>query len=76
MIKIEDYAPIIGQSTLDELFLLARQLQGKSVQNINPTAVGGGVAEILTRMIPLLKQLGVDARWDVIKGDMKFFATT
>jgi len=46
------------------------------VQNINSTAVGGGVAEILTRMVPLLNQLGVQTRWDVIKGDEKFFVIT
>ena len=46
------------------------------VQNINSTFVGGGVAEILSRMIPLLGQLGVDARWDVIKGDTDFFQVT
>jgi trehalose synthase len=76
MAKIEDYVPIIGQSAVDDLFLLASRLRGKSVQNINSTAVGGGVAEILTRMIPLLKELGVDARWDVIKGNEKFYAVT
>jgi trehalose synthase len=46
------------------------------VQNINSTFVGGGVAEILSRMVPLLGQLGVDARWDVIKGDIDFFQVT
>src|SRR5713226_1348545 len=76
MIRIEDYEPIVGQATVEELFLLAQHLQGKVVQNINSTAVGGGVAEILSRMIPLLKQLGVEAKWDVIKGDEKFFVTT
>jgi trehalose synthase len=76
MISIESYAPIVGQSTIDELLMLGRQLEGKTVQNINSTAVGGGVAEILSRMIPLLKQLGVDARWDVIKGDERFFSIT
>src|SRR5574341_1313115 len=76
MIRIEDYIPIVGQATVDELGLLADRLRGKAIQNINSTAVGGGVAEILTRMIPLLNQLGVSARWDVIKGDEKFFATT
>ncbi|MFA5075598.1 MAG: glycosyltransferase, partial [Candidatus Babeliales bacterium] len=43
---------------------------------INSTAVGGGVAEILSRMIPFLHELGVNARWDVIKGGEKFFAVT
>jgi trehalose synthase len=76
MIRIEDYIPIVGEATLDELGLLADRLRGKTIQNINSTAVGGGVAEILSRMIPLLGQLGVAAVWDVIKGDEKFFATT
>ncbi len=76
MIRLEDYAPIVGSATIDELTNLAHRLQGKVIQNINSTSVGGGVAEILTRMIPLLKQIGVDARWDVIKGNEKFFAVT
>ena len=76
MIHIEDYIPIVGQATVDELGLLADRLRGKAIQNINSTAVGGGVAEILSRMIPLLSQLGVSAAWDVIKGDEKFFAVT
>jgi len=76
MIHIEDYIPIVGQATVDELGLLADRLRGKAIQNINSTAVGGGVAEILSRMIPLLSQLGVSAAWDVIKGDEKFFAIT
>lgn len=61
---------------MEELFLLAERLSGRVIQNINSTAVGGGVAEILSRMIPLLGQLGVKAKWDVIKGDEKFFAVT
>jgi len=76
MTRIEQYEPIVGRAILDDLHLLARQLEGRSIQNINSTAVGGGVAEILTRMMPLLKQLGVDARWDVIRGDEKFFEIT
>ncbi len=76
MLQLEQYIPIVGKPTIDELFLLAKHLEGKSIQNINSTAVGGGVAEILTRMIPLLNQLGVQARWDVIKGDEKFFVVT
>ncbi|MBX2992659.1 MAG: glycosyltransferase [Bacteroidetes bacterium] len=76
MTTIDQYIPIVGQATVSELYQLARHLEGKSVQNINSTAVGGGVAEILTRMIPLLKHLGVNASWDVIKGDERFFSIT
>lgn len=76
MLKIKDYADIVGQNVIDELAVLSQHLQGKRIQNINSTAVGGGVAEILTRMLPLLHELGVDARWDVIRGDEKYFAIT
>ena len=76
MSMLESYIPIVGASTIDELALIAERLRGVTVQNINSTAVGGGVAEILTRMIPLLKELGVDARWDVIKGNEKYFEVT
>lgn len=76
MQDINEYTSIVGQTNIDELYLLADKLKGKSITNINSTAVGGGVAEILTRLIPLLKQLEVDAKWDVIKGDEKFFGIT
>ncbi len=76
MPELHEYAPIVGQSVIDELQILADSLQGKLIRNINSTPVGGGVAEILTRMIPLLRQLGVDAHWDVIKGNDRFFGIT
>jgi len=76
MSKIDDYVPIVGKQTVDDLFTIAKGLEGKIITNINSTAVGGGVAEILTRMVPLLRELGVDARWEVIKGDDRFFNIT
>lgn len=56
--------------------MLGTNLKGKVIQNINSTFSGGGVAEILNRMVPLLKQLGVDARWDIIKGSDPFYQVT
>ena len=76
MVKLEEYEPIVGKGVINELRLLAERLKGKSVQNINSTAIGGGVAEILNRMVPLLGELGVDAKWDVIKGGEQFFNAT
>ncbi len=76
MAKIEEYIPIVGQSTIDDLRLLADRLKGKIVQHINSTAVGGGVAEILNCMVPLLKEMGIDTRWDLIKGGEQFFDVT
>ena len=74
--KINDYIPIVGSAVIDDLRLIAEKLKGKRVQNINSTSVGGGVAEILTRMVPLLNELGVEARWDLIKGGERFFQVT
>jgi len=76
MLAIEEYGTVVGAAAIDELFRLGGHLRGRVVQNINSTAVGGGVAEILSRIIPLLKQLGVEAMWDVIKGDERFFVVT
>lgn len=76
MPSIDDYVPVAGASEVEELRLLASRLEGKTILNVNSTAVGGGVAEILTRIIPLLKDLGIDAQWSVIKGNERFFAVT
>lgn len=74
--RLQDYEPIVGRSTLEELRFLASRLSGRTILNINSTATGGGVAEILQRMLPLMQQLGVDARWSVIRGDEAFFRVT
>jgi len=73
---VRDYEPIVGPEVIDELRVLADRVAGRRLQNINSTAVGGGVAEILTRMVPLLRDLGVDVSWDFIKGDEAFFNVT
>lgn len=74
--KIDQYIPIVGQSVIDDLKLIAGKLAGKKIQHVNSTAVGGGVAEILNRMINLFRELGLDATWDVIKGGQEFFSVT
>ncbi|MDD5005393.1 MAG: glycosyltransferase [Candidatus Omnitrophica bacterium] len=76
MARIEEYIPLVGQAVIDDLRLLGERLKGKVIQHINSTPVGGGVAEILNRMIPLLRELGVDTKWDVIKGGEQFFDVT
>jgi trehalose synthase len=74
--KLEDYAEVVGQDVIEELRVVAGYVKGRRLQNINSTPVGGGVAEILTRLVPLLRELGVEATWDVIKGDEAFFSVT
>ncbi len=75
-IILQDYEPIVGSEVIDELRVVAERVEHPRLQNINSTAVGGGVAEILARIVPLLRELGVDARWDVIKGDPEFFGVS
>lgn len=75
-ISLDDYAPVVGWAEIEEIRALARAAQGRRVVHVNSTAVGGGVAEILHRLVPLLEEVGVPARWDVIKGGHDFFAVT
>jgi trehalose synthase len=73
---LDDYKRVLGDAEITELRILAERLRGRSVQMVNSTAVGGGVAEILNRMIPLMQELDVTTRWDVITGGEDFFAIT
>ena len=74
--KLIDYVPIIGRANLEELVILAENLRGKTVKMVNSTAVGGGVAEMLNRLVPLLGELEVATHWDVITGGNDFFEVT
>jgi trehalose synthase len=74
--RLHDYEEVVGREVIEELLLIADRVRHRCLQNINSTPVGGGVAEILTRVVPLLRELGVDARWDVIRGGQAFFEVT
>jgi len=74
--RLDDYEPIVGRPELDELRFLAQRLRGKTVKMVNSTAVGGGVAEILNRLIPLMNELEVPTKWEVITGGNDFFEVT
>ncbi|MGO9449727.1 MAG: glycosyltransferase [Candidatus Binataceae bacterium] len=76
MAGLDEYQPIVGEGVVAELRLLGERLRGRRVLNINSTRVGGGVAEILNRLIPLLQEIGVDAQWEVIRGTQEFFDLT
>ncbi len=73
---LDDYLSIIGVAQLDALRFLARELKGKTLKMVNSTAVGGGVAEMLNRLVPLLSELEVPTHWDVITGGNDFFEIT
>jgi len=73
---IDDYRSVVGSNEIEEIKMLSRKLEGVRMLHVNSTPEGGGVAEILARLVPLLKGLGINATWDVIKGGDDFFNVT
>jgi trehalose synthase len=75
-LSLDKYAPIIGDQKISEIRSLADRLTGKSVCHVNSTSFGGGVAEILHRLVPLMQDVGLKADWRLIKGSDEFFNVT
>lgn len=73
---IKQYSGIAPKGDLLLIQRLCKKLKGKSFLHVNSTREGGGVAEILHRMIPFLNDLGIKAQWKVIEGDARFFDIT
>jgi len=70
------YEPVVGAGTLRALEALARKLRGHRIVMVNTTKTGGGVAEILHRVVVILNELGVSTSWEVMEGDDRFFGVT
>ena len=75
-VPLDDYSGVVGAGEIDEMRALAKPLAGRTVQMVNSTAVGGGVAEILNRLVPLAEELGLNIRWEVMTGGDDFFEVT
>jgi trehalose synthase len=73
---IEDYAAIVGDEEIERLLGIAKQLQGLKLLELNSTAQGGGVAEMLYSSIPLMNVLGIEAEWKTIQGNKEYFECT
>lgn len=73
---IERYKAVVGPEIIDELFQMTQAMKGLKILHINSTKSGGGVAEILTHMVPLTEALGIQASWEVINGYSEFFECT
>ena len=74
--SIEPYRNIAPRGTVDFLLRLASRVQGRRFVHVNSTREGGGVAEILNRLVPIMRDLGIKTDWEVIEGDSDFYATT
>ena len=74
--QVQQYRVLVGDELLDEVLELARALRGVRVCHLNSTAFGGGVAELLSRYLPLLNAGGIAADWRLIHGEPEFFTAT
>lgn len=74
--SLEQYRNIVGDEVIEEIKDLSRQLNGARILHVNATDFGGGVAELLFTLIPLMKEIGLAADWQVINGSDSFFTVT
>lgn len=74
--KLADYTHICGRDLIEEIHELAKPLEGSRVVHLSATAFGGGVAEILYTLIPLMNDVGLETEWQVIYGREEFFNAT
>src|SRR5579884_958567 len=74
--QLADYTSIVGRTLIDEIRERAERLRGKRVLHLSATAFGGGVAEILSTLVPLMVDVGLECEWQVIYGREEFFNVT
>jgi len=73
---LEDYRPIVGDDVISGIYRKAASLRGKRVLHVNSTYQSGGVAEMILSLVPLMNNVGIDTRWNILNGDGEFFAIT
>jgi trehalose synthase len=73
---LADYVSLAGRALTDQVRALAEPLAGKRVLHLSATAFGGGVAEILYTLVPLMQDIGLEPEWRVIHGQDEFFDVT
>jgi len=73
---LRDYENVAPPGSVDLLRRLADRVRGRSMLHVNSTRVGGGVVEMLERYVPLLSELGLEPRWEVLSGSDEFFHVT
>ncbi|MFQ6001058.1 MAG: glycosyltransferase [Anaerolineae bacterium] len=73
---LDEYRTIVGDEEITAIRALAEPLRGARVLHVNATTFGGGVAEILSTLVPLMKDIGIEAEWQVLHGADEFFKVT
>jgi trehalose synthase len=75
VIAIDDYRRVAPPGGIDMLLRLAERVRGRRLLHVSGGRFGGGPAEILHTLVPMMVDLGVDAAWEVTGGDPGFYAT-
>ena len=76
MIRIDSYREIVGENVINLLYKKMRRLYNKHVLHVNSTYTGGGVAEMLYSYVPLMNEIGLDAGWRTIHGNIDYYGVT
>jgi trehalose synthase len=74
--SLADYTHLVGRPLIEEIRTLSDELAGLRVLHLSATAFGGGVSEILYTLVPLMRDVGIEADWQVIIGREEFFNAT
>ncbi len=74
--SLSDYTHLVGKLLIEEIRELAGELQGLKVLHLSATAFGGGVAEILYTLVPLMRDVGIETEWQVMLGREEFYNAT
>ena len=74
--SLADYRSIVRRELYDEVVSLGERLRGKRVLHVSATSFGGGVAEILYTLVPLMRDVGLETEWDIMFGSEPFFNVT
>ena len=74
--SVSDYIDVVGVDTISRIYKKANKLYGKRIGNVNATFLGGGVSEILGRLVPLMNEIGLNTEWRTIHGSPAFFDIT
>jgi trehalose synthase len=76
MKRMEEYLHIVGEKVLYNIYQKAAKLYERHLVHVNSTFIGGGVAEILNNLVPLTNDIGLDAGWRVLHGNLEFYDIT
>jgi len=75
-LSLDHYEEIVGEERVEQIRNVAEKISGASVVHVNSTSFGGGVSEILYRLVALMRDVGLDTTWKVAEGSPEFFSAT